>query len=860
MDGVSYAWLGDDIGSALRVNLTSTTFTPTRTTLSFLAGPMSVNVTFLSPIEVNDRVRQSIPFSYLYLEASSSDGQSHNVSVYSDISGEWNSGDRSQQINWKTNTSAESVYHSANLVQQMPFQETSEQAVWGTLYYAMKMDTGVTHKINADNVTRTQFLSNGTLDNQTDLQFRAISNRFVVFGIAQSLGNIKATSKPVVWAIGYTRDPALQYTDLSNVEQDRFLYYKANYSSDDLLINDFLDDFPNARLRADQLDAKILTDARSISNDYADILSLGTRQVFAATELTLGRGSDGSFNQSDVMMFMKNIGTDNRVNPVETMYQAWPMFMYIDPTLGDVLLEPLLRFQASPSYRNSYAAKDIGSGYPKSQASSASHNQGIEQSANMIIMAYAHARATGNGNLVNQYYGLFSGWADYLANSTLFPTGQLSADLNNFANQTNLAVKGIIAIKAMSELSSSLGRKVDSDMYSTIASTLVQTWASLALSTSNNLLLAYGTTGTSTLGYNLFADRWLATNIVSTEVFSAQTALFGNLLSAGSIKGLSTDSSNTGQAITTWNMFAAAMSTDSGIRNGIVSLIHSQLSNSTTDLSPFPTAYSALTGQVSGGSASPAQGAIFSLLALNVTAKSITATGLSSSSDPSPSSTPSTNSGDNTTRHTSAGTVAGGVIGGLALLGLIGAAAFFLARRSRRQQQEHAQIQTVETGPTLTTLFSPYQPFNAQRIDEESDASPFILSPSSQHTARRDDGVTATSPSEQWAHQETPTSSLGLVRSPSPPQTQTPLTSKEIARIRAINASNNASPTAHTRTMSYESRAFSDVPSQSGLSTLTTTSQARSVTTRLMTEVEGLRREMEEIRRRRLEAPPTYEQ
>lgn len=54
----------------------------------------------------------------------------------------------------------------------------------------------------------------------------------------------------------------------------------------------------------------------------------------------------------------------------------------------------------------------------------------------------------------------------------------------------------------------------------TIASTLVQTWASLALSTSNNLLLAYGTTGTSTLGYNLFADRWLATNIVSTEVCS----------------------------------------------------------------------------------------------------------------------------------------------------------------------------------------------------------------------------------------------------------------------------------------------------------------------------------------------------
>ena len=65
---------------------------------------MNLTVTFLTPIEVitslfspcfaedaqpfkpQDWVRQSMPFSYLTLEASSTDGSSHDVQVYSDIS------------------------------------------------------------------------------------------------------------------------------------------------------------------------------------------------------------------------------------------------------------------------------------------------------------------------------------------------------------------------------------------------------------------------------------------------------------------------------------------------------------------------------------------------------------------------------------------------------------------------------------------------------------------------------------------------------------------------------------------------------------------------------------------------------
>ena len=44
-----------------------------------------------------------------------------------------------------------------------------------------------------------------------------------------------------------------------------------------------------------------------------------------------------------------------------------------------------------------------GSGYPIATGDSSSNQLGVEQSANMIIMAYAHARISGDGTLLVEY-------------------------------------------------------------------------------------------------------------------------------------------------------------------------------------------------------------------------------------------------------------------------------------------------------------------------------------------------------------------------------------------------------------------------------------------------------------------------
>ncbi|KAI0267487.1 hypothetical protein BC834DRAFT_822335, partial [Gloeopeniophorella convolvens] len=579
VDGLTYSFLGNVPSVNATVNLTNTLVTPTQTVVTAVAGPMQVNLTFLNPIEPGDFVKQSIPFSYMSLTAKSLDGNTHSVQVYSDVSGEWNSGDRGQEIVWSQPADPDVIFHTVKLQQTAVFTEIQTQAEWGILYYAMKVGDAVTWKIARDIISRGAFMANGSLDNQEETNFRPIRTNFPVFAISQDLGNIQSTQAPVVWSVGYTTDPAINYTDIPGSTQQRSLFFRSQYADDKSLIADFLDDFTNATSRAQNLDSKIQHDATSISPQYWDLLSIASAQVYGSTQLTIGTDSKGNFNTSDVMMFMKNVGgtKPNRVNAVETLYAAFPMFLYIDPSLGAPLLEPLLRYQTNPVYTQAFAAVDLGIAQPLNTIYACFHSQmHYPESGNMLIMVYAHARATGDGSLISRYYSLLTRWADYLLNSTLFIHDQSSSDNLTAANQTNLAIKGIIALEAMSKMSAIVKESGDASKYSTTATNFYNQWKSLALDTDQHLLAVYGKVGSWTLGYNLFADVWLGTNLVDSSVNNLASASTSSFTSFGlPVDNLNSDTMVT---ISSWNLFAAAMTPNTDLRNKLISRVHARAS------------------------------------------------------------------------------------------------------------------------------------------------------------------------------------------------------------------------------------------------------------------------------------------
>ncbi|KAH9171798.1 hypothetical protein EDB89DRAFT_2070371 [Lactarius sanguifluus] len=816
IDGSTYSFLGGFPGN-----------TGTSTVVSAQAGPMEFNLTFLNPIEPGDWVKQSIPFSYLALTAKSLDGAVHNVQVYSDISGEWNSGDRSHVIRWSETSTSDVIYHTVKLQNPVVFNEIRNQAEWGSAYYAMKSANNVTYKITQDTVSRGLFVLNGVLDNQTETNFRSIADRFAVFAISRDLGTIRATEDPVVWAVGFTMDPVINYTDPSGAApRQRSLFYKTQYSDDTSLIVDFLGDFANASLRAQKLDQKILQGAAPVSNLLGDLVSLSTAQVYGSTQLTIGTDVNGSYNKSDVMMFMKNIGGSqlkaNRVNAVETLYSAFPAFMYIDPTLGRPLLEPLFQLQASPNYTIPYAAADLGSGYPNVTISNSNHDQGVEQSGNMLIMTYAHARATGDGSLISRYYSLLTSWADYLSDSTLFIHDQSSADGLTAANQTNLAIKGIIAIEAMSKMSSVVKQTADVAKYSETAARLYSQWKILALDSDQHLLAAYGQEGTWTLGYNLFADAWLDTGVVESSVFDGQSSFIDNLALTSSFSnfGMPVDSlsGDTSVAVSSRNLFVAAMSSNRDLRTNLISRIHNRASFNVS-AGVFPLNYDSAQGSTILGVASPAQGAMYAPLALTAPVVEITANATTTTSSKA-------------TSHT--GAIAGGIAGGVvALILVVGTIVFVRRRRGqvdfRKSIGTSFSDATMEAGSQMTvTPFSPTLAAAASlEAGYQSGSTSFVSEP------------------------PPPPPSQRAALAPAP----VGLTDKELARLRS--AAIRSPPTSHARTSSSGSQPTVTYPSTLGTSE-GSTSIPTPETRRLQSEVESLRREMQELRAERFEAPPSY--
>ncbi|KAJ7684039.1 hypothetical protein B0H17DRAFT_1073347 [Mycena rosella] len=409
VDGTAYTFLGAPAVSGATFSKAvqkSSRFTSTQSIFVLSAGPVDLTVTFLSPVEPNDLVKQSIPFSYMSISAASTNGASHSIQIYSDISAEWVSGDDSLTVNWNSTTTGTVLTHQVQLSSPTVFSEISDHTQYGSAFYSTSNTVGATYQTGADVNVRAQFINNGKLANTLDTGFRAVSNNWPVFGLAHDLGTITAATTPVVFSVGHIRDPAISYIVAGGGTQSRSLYFLSQFTTSAAVISSFLSDFSAALTRANTFDAQVQTDAGKISADYAAVVAISIRQAFAATELTLSKTSTGAFNTTDVILFMKEISSDGNVNTVDVIFPAWPIFLYTNPTLGKYLLEGLFRYQASGQYPNKWSVHDLGwCKLPQALG----HNDGldeampVEESGNMLIMALSYALKSGDNSHLTRY-------------------------------------------------------------------------------------------------------------------------------------------------------------------------------------------------------------------------------------------------------------------------------------------------------------------------------------------------------------------------------------------------------------------------------------------------------------------------
>ncbi|KAF7790090.1 hypothetical protein EIP86_001040 [Pleurotus ostreatoroseus] len=577
------------------------------------AGPVDLTVKFFSPVEPTDLVKQSLPFSYFVLSAAPNDGKSHSVQVYSDISAEWVTGDNSLTANWTTTTGS-IVTHQVQLATQQPFTEISDHIQQGSAFYSTQSVSGLTWQTGQDIVVRAQFINSGSLSNTQDTRFRAVSDDWPVFAFAHDLGTISQASSPIVVSVGHVRDPAIEYIIANGAIQQRSLYFWSEFSSTAAAISSFLGDYSAALTRANAFDAKVQADASKISTDYAAIVALSIRQAFGATEITISKNSNGGFNTDDILMFMKEISSDGNVNTVDVIFPSWPVFLYTNPTLGKYLLLPLFEYQATGQYPNKWSVHDMGASYPRALG----HNDGndepmpLEESGNMLIMTLSYVQKTNDKSLLTTYFDLLDQWTQFLIAESLIPANQISTDdfAGSLANQTNLAIKGIVGIKAMSQIASLVGQTTKSDNYSSIAASYVPQWQKFATSTTgNHLTLSWHSHWG--LSYNMFADKLLQTNVFPQSIYDAQTAWYSTVANSF---GVPLDTRHT-YTKSDWEIWTAGLVSSTTVRDLFVSSVFKYASDGMSS-QPLGDWYETTDGSVEGFRARPVVGGHLALLVL----------------------------------------------------------------------------------------------------------------------------------------------------------------------------------------------------------------------------------------------------
>ncbi|KAI5854523.1 DUF1793-domain-containing protein [Durotheca rogersii] len=551
------------------------TFDASTTNLTYTLQGSDVKITlsFLSPITPTSTLRQSLPAGYLTCVVEGST----DVSLYMDVNGEWISGNRDNKIVWKLAHTAKNEHSrtpiktwSITRHQEELLTEFFDHAEWGTVHISAPADAE--HQSGEASSIRRHFAEHGSLKNQVDDTYRGIFEDEPIFAFSKTFklggGNNSshpASQKSIVFSFALTQDPVVQFASARGLTWMRPLWASYFQTAQGMLQYHF-DDYDTAAYLASNYSAQLARDAyASGSQDYQDIAALSARQVLGATQFS---GTPGG-----PIIFLKEISSNGNFQTVDVIFPSFPFFLYTNPQWLAYLLEPLLEHQLSGQYPNDYSMHDLGTHFPNATGHPDGNDEymPVEECGNMLIMGLAIVNAlkdntqpafartksqvalppslesTRKTHLVDAYgmdrtweemgtsgekaaekwvrrsYKLWEKWTGYLVRESLIPANQLSTDdfAGWLANQTNLALKGIIGIKAMSEIASVAGKEAESRQYSDIADEYVEKWQDFGLSRDKtHAKLAYTWYGSWTTLYNIFADALLCFHLPANGSWS----------------------------------------------------------------------------------------------------------------------------------------------------------------------------------------------------------------------------------------------------------------------------------------------------------------------------------------------------
>ena len=556
IDGAAYRLMGAEPRALAALPQISEQVFPTRTEYQFAGQGVAVQLTFMTPALADDLDLLSRPVTYLTWQVRSTDGRNHAAAIYFDAGGALAVNTPDQDVTGsRYQVDGATVLRIGSREQPVLKKFGDNLRIdWGYLYLAAPPEEQGTAAVGSARQTTAAFSQSGNLPASDDLGMpREAQKERPVLAWAFNLGSV--ASAPV------SRHVLLCYDDLFSIEYFyRRLrpYWRRNGAEAEDLLRDGLRDYDKLTARARAFDDKMLADAtRAGGPAYATLAALAYRQGFAAQKLVADL--DGT-----PMLFPKENFSNGCIATVDVIYPASPQLLVFNPALLRATLTPVLAYAGMPRWRFPFAPHDLGT-YPLADGQvygggekTAEDQMPVEESANMLIMLAALAKAEGNADFAARYWPILERWAAYLKDKGLDPENQLCTDdfAGHLAHNANLSLKAIVALGAFGQMAEHTGHKAEAAEYRRTAQQFVKEWMRMD-DDGDHYRLTFDKPGTWSQKYNLVWDSLLGLHLFPPSVAGKEIAYYKAHQNAF---GLPLDSRKTYTKVD-WLVWSATMAT-----------------------------------------------------------------------------------------------------------------------------------------------------------------------------------------------------------------------------------------------------------------------------------------------------------
>lgn len=513
----------------------------TTTKYNFTCGTVNLEVTFTSPLLLNDIALTARPISYISYAVKSADAKAHKVDLFFSASTNIAVNTADQAVTAKKSIVNNLSILSAGTVQQPVLQKKGDdmRIDWGYMYVAVPAQFKATQYINKQAESLNSFLgskypSTAEVANAKELNLSSI----IPFGLV--------SSNPVEKYL------MMGYNDLKSVEyfgEQLLPIWKkqGTHFEDQLALAD--KEYKAIIAKCKDFNAKLYADAEKAGGaDYAELCELAYRQSIAAHKIVYAPNGD-------ILFLSKENFSGGFINTVDVTYPSAPQYLLYNPELLTGMLNGIFYYSESGKWKKPYPAHDLGT-YPFANGQTYGEDMPVEEAGNMIILTAAIAKAQANAKYAEKHWATLAIWADYLSKEGFDPANQLCTDdfAGHLARNANLSVKAIVALGAYAQMAQQLGKTEVATKYRNIALDMAKKWQLMA-NDGDHYALTFNDKNTWSQKYNLVWDKLLGLKLFPETVYKKEINYY---LTKQNAFGLPLDSRKT-YTKSDWIMWTATL-------------------------------------------------------------------------------------------------------------------------------------------------------------------------------------------------------------------------------------------------------------------------------------------------------------